>query len=121
MIGFLWYGVLFSDQWISLQGLTIAEVEARNASLGAMMYVWGLIISLVQVIGIGAVLNWAGASVLITCAKIGAMIALLIVTPVLGYNVLYAGSPQDLLLIDASHLFVAYVLAAMVLGFFRKD
>lgn len=121
MLGFIWYGFAFAEQWMSLNGITAAEAQLRNEQLGAMLFVWGLLISLLQVLGLAAVINWAGASVLVTCAKIGLTIGLLIAVPILGYGVLYAGSPVNLMLIDAAHLVLGYVLIGIVLSFFRKD
>ncbi len=121
MVGFTWYGVMFVDEWMVLNGISVAEAEARSANMGAMMYVWGILISLVQVIGLSAVLNWSRASLLMTCAKVCLTIAVLISTPVLAYGTLYAGFPVKLLIIDASHLIVGYVLVGVVLSFFRDD
>ena len=121
MLGFLWYGFLFADSWMHLTGITEVEATVRSEQLGAMMYVWGLLITLAQVLGIAAVLNWAGATRLLTCVKIAVMIAIMIVLPVLGYGMLYQGVSIHLVGIDFLHLLLGYVLVAAVLSFFRSN
>ena len=51
MLGFLWYSFLFVDQWMHLTGITATDALVRGEQLGAMMYVWGLLITLAQVLG----------------------------------------------------------------------
>lgn len=122
MVGFVFYGLLFVDEWMATNKLAQADADAYAAKMGAMMYVWGLLITLIQVLGIAYVLNHAGASKLLTCAKIGAMLAILFTLPVLAYDHLYAGKSLMGLEIDFGHVLIGYVVAAAVLSFFRgKD
>lgn len=121
MLGFLWYGFLFADQWMHLTGITEADALVRGEQLGAMMYVWGVLITLLQVLGIAAVLNWAGATRLMTCVKIAVMLAVMIVLPVLGYGMLYQDVSIHLVGIDFLHLLLGYALVAAILSFFRSN
>ena len=122
LTGFMVYGVLFSEQWLELVGMSEAEAMARNEELGAMMFVWGFLITLVQVVGLAWVMNHVGASNLGTSIKVAAMLAVLIVLPVLSYNWLYEGRAFGVVLMDFGHLLVGYSLACAILGFFRgKD
>lgn len=121
MLGFLWYSFIFVDQWMHLTGITKADALVRGEQLGAMMYVWGLLITLAQVLGIAAVLNWAGATRLVTCVKIAMMLAVMLILPVLGYGMLYQGVSIHLVGIDFLHLLIGYSLAAAVLSFFRSN
>lgn len=122
MVGFLIYGILFSEQWMAFAGMTEAEALARNEQLGPMMYVWGLVITLMQVLGLSYVLQQSSASTLPTCAKIAAIMAALFALPVMAYSWLYEGSSANLLGMDFMHLLIGYVLAGIVMSFFRgKD
>ena len=121
-LGFLIYGILFSEQWMALNDMTEADALARNAELGPMMYIWGILITIAQVLGLNYILNQAGASTLGTCAKIGAKIAVLIALPLMAYAWLYEGRAAGALGLDFGHILVGYVLACIVLSFFRgKD
>lgn len=115
-IGFLWYGVIFMEKWMTLQGLPMDGEQQM------MPYVWGFLITVVQVVGINYVLHQSGAKVLSTCAKIALILAILLAVPFVAYATIYAGAPIELLMIDASHMVVGYVVAGVILSFFRgKD
>ena len=94
--------------------------NANMEKLGAMMWVWGILISLMQVIGLAMVINWAGASRLFTCIKVSWVVALLIALPLMAYATLYEGKPIQLLGIDGLHILLGYSLVAVVLSFFRS-
>ena len=37
VIGFLWYGPIFGDAWMKMEGLTLAAVEAQGFDVGAWL------------------------------------------------------------------------------------
>ncbi|PCI52845.1 MAG: hypothetical protein COB36_14135 [Alphaproteobacteria bacterium] len=122
MVGALFYGALFGEQWMASNNLTEATTTAIMENQGLMFWVWALLIPLLQVLGIAYVINHAGASKLLTCIKIGATIAVLFALPVLAYDHLYAGKALMALKIDFGHVLVGYIVASAVLSFFRgKD
>ena len=121
-VGFLIYGILFQDQWLAFNNMTMEEATAINQNLGAMMYVFGFLITILQVVGLSYVLQQSGASLLGTCAKIGAIIAALFALPLMAYAVLYEGRSTNALWLDFGHILIGYALAGAVLSFFRgKD
>ncbi len=120
MVGFLVYGLLFGEQWMSLAGMTEAEAVARNEALGPMMFVWGLLITLAQVLGIAIFLKKANINSAGKGFVKGAVLATLFALPVMAYTWLYQGSSAHLLALDYAHLFIGYGLAGAVLGFVRR-
>ncbi len=115
-VGWLWYGMLFMEQWAALTGTETGGDMEMTTIIG------GLLITLLQVLGISYILQHAGASTLATCVKICAIIALLLALPLLAYAMIYENGPRALFHIDASHIFVGYILVGAVLSFFRgKD
>lgn len=122
LLGFLVYGVLFQDYWLAATGMTEADAMAIGEAKGVMMWVWGIVISLMQVLGLAYVLQQSSASLLATCAKICAIIAVLIALPLMAYGWLYEGSSTNGLMLDFGHILVGYALVGVVLSFFRgKD
>jgi len=119
MVGFAIYGFLFSEQWMTYAGMTEAEALARNEALGPMMFVWGLLITLAQVLGIALFLKKANISSAGKGLLKGAILATLFALPVMTYNWLYQGSSANLLRLDYMHLLIGYSLVGAVLGFFR--
>ena len=119
MVGFAIYGFLFSEQWMTYAGMTEAEALARNEALGPMMFVWGLLITLAQVLGIALFHKKANISSAGKGLLKGAILATLFALPVMTYNWLYQGSSANLLGLDYMHLLIGYSLVGAVLGFFR--
>ena len=119
MVGFAIYGFLFSEQWMTYAGMTEAEALARNEALGSMMFVWGLLITLAQVLGIALFLKKANISSAGKGLLKGAILATLFALPVMTYNWLYQGISANLLGLDYMHLLIGYSLVGAVLGFFR--
>ena len=115
-VGWLWYGALFMEKWATLTGVPMDGEMQMGPMLG------GLLITLVQVVGLSFILQHAGASVLKTCVKICAIVAVLIALPIIYYGQNYEGRALDLFWIDASHMLVGYIVVGLVLSFFRgKD
>jgi len=122
LLGYLWYGVLFSDAWMAATGMSEADATAIAEKLGVMMWVGGILITFLQVLGLAYILNQSSASVLGTCAKICAIVAVLIALPIIMYGHLYEGYPLNGVGVDFGHMLVGYVLVGIVLSFFRgKD
>ena len=122
LLGFLWYGFLFTDAWLTATGMTEAEATAIGEALGPMMFIWGILISLAQVLGLAYILNQSGASLLGTCVKICAIVAILIALPLLAYASLYEGRSINGLFLDLGHIFLGYCVVGAVISFFRgKD
>ena len=122
LLGFLWYGVVFSEMWMAFNGITMEEATAQSEKLGAMMYVAGIIITLLQVLGLAYILNHASASVLMTCVKICAIIAVLIALPMMMYAHVYEGRSHQAVGLDFAHILIGYALVGAILSFFRgKD
>lgn len=122
LLGFLWYGIVFSEMWMAFNGITMEEATAQSEKLGAMMYVAGIIITLLQVLGLAYILHHASASVLMTCVKICAIVAVLIALPLMMYAHIYEGRSHQAVGLDFAHVLIGYALVGAILSFFRgKD
>jgi len=100
--------------------MTEEAAKAKADAMGLMMYFWGVLITLAQVLGLAFVLNHASASVAATCAKICAVIAVLIALPLMAYGAIYGTAyPVKLLGIDFAHILIGYTLIGIILSFFR--
>jgi len=51
MLGFFWYGFLFSDAWMAEAGISETEALANSEAQGVMMFVWGILVTLGQAMG----------------------------------------------------------------------
>ena len=122
MIGFVWYAALFEDIWLAAAGMTKAQTEAMAEAKGAMMLVWGLLITLAQALGVLWVINLAGAKRMGACLKIAFWLFVMIAAPLLAYECLYGGYSLMGILVDYGHMLVGYLVMAGIYAAFRgKD
>ncbi|MEQ8176881.1 MAG: DUF1761 domain-containing protein [Amphiplicatus sp.] len=117
IVGFLWYGLLFADAWMAASGITKEMAEAdQNPS----WMIGGFVITIMQVIGIGLVLKWKGATSLNAAAMTALLLWFVFALPFCLYAYFYSvAHSTTLLMIDASHLLVGWVVSAIVLSFFK--
>lgn len=116
LVGFLWYGVLFSDAWMEAEGVTKEAAEADSP----MWMVLGFVITVMQVVGLALVLKWKGDSGPAASATTAALLWALFALPFTLYGFAYTpGHNATLLMIDASHLLVGWVVSAALLSLFK--
>lgn len=115
IVGFVFYGALFQDIWMSARGYTPELLEAGNpAWMGA-----GFLISLVLSFGIGYFMQKRDISGLSGAVRFAAMFAVVIGFPLLAYDFVY-GAYHSVpgLLVDWGHTLAGFIAAAAVLSFF---
>lgn len=123
LVGALWYGLIFADDWMMLNGITQAMAESQMASTGmAMSMIYGFLISLAQVIGLNWLINWAGASRWRKCLEVALITVTFIALPVMLYEWNYEGENIRAAILDLGHLAVGYGIVGLILSAFRgKD
>lgn len=115
-VGFLWYGILFSDAWMAAHNVT--PEAAQNES--PVWMIGGFVITVMQVVGIGLVLKWKGVTGLVNSKITAAILWLVFALPFTCYNYLYlTAHDSTLLMIDASHLLVGWVVSAAILSLMK--
>lgn len=115
MVGWVWYGMLFSEAYMAANGMTEADAGMSPAWMAS-----GFVITLLQVIGIGLVLKWKGASGLVDAAKAAVVIWFFFALPFATYAYIYSvAHDSTLLLIDAGHLLLGWVVSAAVLALIK--
>jgi hypothetical protein len=116
LVGWVWYGMLFSDAYMAANGVT--EADAGDMSPAWMAS--GFVITLLQVIGIGLVLKWKGASGLVDCVKTAVIVWFFFALPFATYAYIYMPAHNSMMLmIDAGHLLVGWVVSAAVLALIK--
>lgn len=114
-LGFVFYGLLFTDYWMTARGYTADMFEGQS---GIWMGI-GFVIELVLALGIGWVMKAKGASSLGAAIGVGIALAILFGFPMLAYEFAY-GAYHSVpgLMVDWGHTLVAFIGGAAVLSFF---
>ncbi|MDP2116729.1 MAG: DUF1761 domain-containing protein [Brevundimonas sp.] len=111
-IGFLWYGLIFAEQWIALTG-----VADEGGDPAWMML--GLVQTLVTMIGLGWFIARDGATGWMGGLKIGLVAGIAFALMTSAYGFIYQTAPLGLLPIDWSHLLVVYAVGGALIGGLR--
>ncbi len=116
MIGWLWYGVLFEEQWLKLTGMDNTET---TEGMGRALAI-GFVIALLQALGLAAILSLKDRVSLMSGLKVSALAWLFFALPISAYAWNYAGAALGLLKIDAGHLLAGYLVMGAVYGLLGK-
>lgn len=116
LIGWVWYGMLFMDAWMAEMGIP----QTAEEEMKPMTMILGFVITVMQVIGIGLVMKWKGAAGLAAAVTTAVVLWIVFALPFCAYGYLYSASQSTtLLMIDAGHLLVGWVVSAIVLSFIK--
>ena len=134
LIGFIWYGLAFTEPWMGANGLFFTDetktmmqwltadglqTVARDAGPDPMIMLLGFVLSLVLSFGLGWHMNQKNNSKLSTAVLFGLWMSLLIGVPLMAYDTVY--TPYNSLaglLVDGSHTVATFVVACAVMSFF---
>jgi hypothetical protein len=113
LVGFLWYGFLFMDAWMAAEGLVADDAAGQSP----IYMLGGFLITVMQVVGLAIILKWRGVTGIAEAAKTALLLWALIALPFTMYAFLYLPAHNaTLLMIDASHLLVGWLVAAFALA-----
>lgn len=111
LIGYVWYGMVFSDAWMAAHG--IAEATGGEEPI---WMVGGFIVSVLQVIGLGLVLKWKGVTDPQKAVVKAAILWLCFALPLTMYSYVYLSAHDSTLLtIDSGYLLVSWAVSAIIL------
>ena len=113
-VGFLWYGVFFTDIWMASRGITEIVAEPDPIWMGL-----GFLIELVAALGLGWLISRLNISTVGGAIGLAVPLALLIGGPLMSYEFVYNTYHHvGGLLVDISHILATFTLGAVVLSFF---
>ncbi len=112
-IGFLWYGLVFAEQWMALTGVT------DESGGDPMWMLLGLLQTFVTMVGLGWFIARDGAAGWMAGLKIELVAGVAFALMTSAYGFIYQTSPMGLLPIDWSHLLVVYAVGGALIGGLR--
>lgn len=105
ILGFLWYGTLFSSLWMNEMGYSDAEdVDGESPMVGYAITTIG---ALIAVIALALVIDWAGATTWQTGLTAGALVGVGFVATTAVQAVPFEGRPWSIYAINTGYNVVA--------------
>ncbi|MEM8617886.1 MAG: DUF1761 domain-containing protein [Pseudomonadota bacterium] len=133
-VGFIWYGILFTEPWMQSNGMFFGD-EAKttlqwltadglqtvdnSGQPEPMVLLWGFVISIVLSLGLGWLIQKSGAKTHTGAIVLAVGVGVLVGLPLMAYDPVYTpfGTLTGLL-VDGGHVLASFVAGAAVLSFF---
>lgn len=123
-MGFIWYGALFQNQWMSGNGITMTGDQMFKNGVAMEMSMTPMIFNTVAMIIYALLMNWlvqnTGSTNLMSGLTVGAVIGLLHLLGIITGN-MFAGNPMSLSLVDGSYTFALFAVMGAILGAWQKN
>jgi hypothetical protein len=117
LLGGLWYGLLFSKQWMALENMTEAQARSMNPVLP---YIITLVLNLLMAFVLAQICSWRNANTAGRGAAIGVLLWAGIVGPITYTTYMYEMRPKELFAINEFYPLVGLCLMGAILGLWTK-
>jgi len=117
LLGWLWFGVLFAQRWMALEGITMAQAQKLNVPVHfGISFLLGLLMAFI----LANVCAWRNANTAGRGAAVGVLLWIGFVAPVAYTNSIYEGRPSALFAINYFYPLVGLWLMGIVIGLWKK-
>lgn len=113
-VGAIWYGLLFSKQWIAATGMTMEQMQ-RSGGRSMIPFVLSIIACLIMAIILSA---FAAPATIARGAAAGFLAWLGFVVTTITVNYAYPGRKIELTVLDSGHWLAVMVVMGAILGAF---
>jgi hypothetical protein len=117
MLGALWYGVLFGQRWMALEGITMEQAKSMNPVLP---YILTFVLNLVMAFVLAQLCLWRNANTAGRGAAVGVLLWIGIVGPIVFTTYMYEMRPKELFAINEFYPLVGLCLMGVILGAWTK-
>jgi hypothetical protein len=118
MLGALWYGVLFGQRWMALEGITMEQAKSMNPVLP---YVITLVLNVVIAFVLAQLCIWRNANTAARGAAVGVLLWIGIVGPIVFTTYMYEMRSKELFAINEFFSLVGLCLMGVILGAWTKS
>jgi hypothetical protein len=118
MLGALWYGLLFGQRWMGLEGMTAEQAKSMNPVLP---YVITLLLNLLIAFVLAQLCLWRNANTAGRGAAVGVLLWIGIVGPIVATTYMYEMRPKELFAINEFYSLVGLCLMGTILGAWTKS
>ncbi len=117
-LGFLWYSVLFGEQWMEFVGLTMEDAEAAEGLTG--IWISNIVSSILSMYLLAWLFTKIGIDSGIKGALVGLKIAFVFIFLTIMVNNMYAQEPYGLAWILGGFSMVGFTINGFILGIWTK-
>jgi hypothetical protein len=118
MLGALWYGVLFGQRWMALEGIAMGQGRSANP---ALPYVISFALDLLMAFVLAQLCSWRNANTAARGAAVGVLLWIGIVGPIVFTTYMYEMRSMELFAINEFYPLVGLCLMGVILGGWTKS
>jgi hypothetical protein len=115
-LGFLWYGPLFGNLWMTTRGVTREQMASVSPG---QAYGVTTVLALVTALALAMVLSASATQDLTAGVTLGAIIGVGLVATSLATNGIFEERPSTLVLLNAAYQVVSLIVMGAVIGLWR--
>jgi Protein of unknown function (DUF1761) len=119
LLGGVWYGALFSKQWMALEHISEAQAKSGNGGW-IFTYIVTFLLNLVIAFALAQVCIWRNANTAARGAAIGIIVWIGFVGPIVYTTYMYEMRPVQLFAINEFYPLVGLCLMGAILGAWTK-
>ncbi len=117
LLGALWFGKLFAERWMALEGLSMDKVQQMNPAIpSAVSFVMNLILAY----ALANVCIWRQADNAGKGAGVGVLVWVGFVATISFTTYLFEGRPKELFLINYGYALAGLLIMGAILGAWKK-
>jgi Protein of unknown function (DUF1761) len=117
ILGALWYGLLFTKPWMTLEQMTVERMKSMNP---VMPYVITFVLDLLIAFVLAQLCTWRNANTAARGAALGILLWIGLVGPVAYTNYMFEMRPMQLFAINEFYSLAGLFLMGLILGAWTK-
>ena len=117
LLGALWYGFLFSKQWLVLEKINVEQARSMNP---AIPYIIAFLLELLVAYSIAQLCIWRNANTIGRGASVGVLVWIGFVGPISFMNYMFEMRPWQLFAINEFYPLFGLALMGAILGAWTK-
>src|SRR5208283_300563 len=117
ILGGIWYGALFSKQWMALENISMDQAKSMNPILP---YVITMILNVLIAYSLAQICIWRNANTIGRGASVGVLLWIGFVGPITFTTYMYEMRPKELFAINEFYPLAGMVMMGAIIGAWTK-
>ena len=113
VLGFLWYGPLFSKQWMAALGKTREQMQEEGPGIAIVV---GVVASILNAVGVAIILTMSDTPDLVSGIKIGLLASVAFAGIAVVSNSMFEGRPPFLMWLYGAYLVLSITMMGAIIG-----
>src|SRR5579859_614623 len=120
LLGAVWFGMVFGNQWMKLEHISEEQVASMKGAAVVVPYVVSFLTGLLIAFVLSQLCAWRNAATAARGASLGVFLWIGLIAPVTYTTNMYEMRPTNLFLISEGYVLVGLMIMGAILGAWQK-